>query len=75
MVMVFPDQAAETPVGKLVAVPIPVAPVVAMVILGEIAAPKQTLGELDGVAEVLSGFTTTAAAFEVVVHVLELTMQ
>ena len=57
MVIVLPDQAAETPAGKPETVPIPVAPVVAMVILGEIAEPKQTLGELDGVPAVLLSIT------------------
>ena len=51
--MTFPDQEAETPAGNPVGEPIPVAPVVAMVILGEIAEPKQTIGELDGVPAVL----------------------
>ena len=35
IVIVFPDHAADTPAGKPVGVPIPVAPVVVCVILGD----------------------------------------
>ncbi len=43
MVIVFPNQEAETPAGRLVAAPIPVAPVVVKVTDG-IACPKQIVG-------------------------------
>ena len=46
MVIVFADQAAVTPVGKPVTVPIPVAPVVVWVI-GDIVVLKQTVGDDD----------------------------
>ena len=45
MVRTLEDQAAVTPVGKLVGVPIPVAPVVLKVIL-VIASFTQTVGEV-----------------------------
>ena len=57
IVITFPDQEAETPVGNPVAVPIPAAPVVAIVTLGEIAVPKQTVGFEDAEAAVFSGVT------------------
>ena len=73
--IVFENQEALTPVGKPVAEPIPVAPVVAIVI-GELSAvPIQTVGVEDAAPAVLLGFTTTSTAFEVVEHELELTTQ
>ena len=57
IVIKSPDHEAETPVGNPVAVPIPVAPVVAMVITGERAAPIQTDGFDDGIAAVFEDIT------------------
>jgi hypothetical protein len=57
--MVFDTQAAETPVGKSVAVPIPDAPVVAIVTAGESAALIHKEGEEDAAAAVLVGVTVT----------------
>ena len=50
------DQLAVTPAGKSVAVPIPVAPVVAMVISVR-AVFTQSVGSVDGAAAVLTSFT------------------
>ena len=68
MVIVLADQLAETPVGNPVAAPIPVAPVVVMVISGEIAVPKQTVGELDGVPAVLLSVTVIVPVAFTVPH-------
>ena len=56
MVMVLEAQAAVTPAGKPVAVPIPVAPVVACVMLVN-AVLIQRVGVLEAVPAVLSGVT------------------
>ena len=56
MVMVFALHAAETPVGKPVGVPIPVAPVVAMVMFVS-AVLMQSVGDDDGVPAVLLAVT------------------
>jgi hypothetical protein len=53
---VFEDHAAVTPAGKPVAVPIPVAPVVAIVMLVR-AVLIQRVGVLDGAPAVLFGVT------------------
>ena len=50
------DQLAVTPAGKLIATPMPVAPVVVCVILG-IKVFTQMLGELDAAVTVLIGST------------------
>ena len=50
MVIVFNDQAAVTPVGKPVAVPIPVAPVVVWVIFGDKAVLIHKVVVIPGVA-------------------------
>ena len=57
MVMVLPAQVAVTPVGKFCAVPIPVAPVVIMVILGDRGVLMQSVGFSDGVPAVLFAVT------------------
>ena len=57
MVMVLPAQEAVTPTGSPVAVPIPVAPVVEMVIEGDIAVFVQTVGLEDGSPAVFAGLT------------------
>ena len=56
IVMVLEAQAAVTPAGKPVAVPMPVAPVVACVILVN-AVLIQRVGVLDAVPAVLVGIT------------------
>ena len=56
IVIVFEDHAAVTPAGKPVAVPIPVAPVVAIVMLVR-AVLIQRVGVLDGAPAVLFGVT------------------
>ena len=56
MVITSEDQAAETPAGSPVAVPIPVAPVVACVIFVN-AVLIHKVGVLDAVPAVLSGVT------------------
>ena len=56
IVMVLEAQAAVTPAGKPVAEPIPVAPVVAIVILVS-AVLIHKVGVLDGVPAVLAGVT------------------
>ena len=63
MVIVLDAHEAETPAGKPFApetpeFEIPVAPVVAMVILGEIAVLRRNVGELDGAAAVIVTFIT-----------------
>ena len=66
----FAAQEAETPAGKPVAVPIPVAPVVVCVIA--VKGVKIHVGdELDATETVLSGFTVTFnATGEELVHPL-----
>ena len=56
MVMVFVAQAAVTPVGRPVAVPIPVAPVVVCVMLVN-AVLIHSVGDEDAAPAVLSGVT------------------
>jgi len=58
MVIVFDAQVAETPAGRLVGVPIPVAPVVAMV-MGVKAVLIQRVGFDEGLPAVLFGLTVT----------------
>ncbi len=53
IVIVFEAQEALTPAGKFVADPIPVAPVVSIVIFGEIAVLTHNVGELDAAPTVL----------------------
>ncbi len=57
MVIVFPAQVAFTPVGKPIAVPIPVAPVVVWVIFGDNAVFIHKVGVEDATPAVLSGLT------------------
>jgi len=57
--MVLADHVAVTPAGKLVGVPIPVAPVVAMVILVN-AVLMHKVGEDDGMPAVFVGAIVTA---------------
>jgi hypothetical protein len=59
MVIVLAAQVAFTPAGKPEAVPMPVAPVVAMVIAGDIAVPAQTVGFEEGAAAEFKGVTFT----------------
>ena len=56
MVIVFDAHAAVTPAGKPVGVPMPVAPVVAMVILVN-GVLMHKVGEDDGVPAVFAGVT------------------
>jgi hypothetical protein len=56
MVITFADHAAETPAGSPVAVPIPVAPVVACVIFVN-AVLMHSVGVDEAAPTVLSGFT------------------
>ena len=58
MVIVLASQEAVTPVGKPVAVPIPVAPVV-LCVIGVKMVLIHNVGALEAVVTVLSGFTTT----------------
>ena len=51
---------AVTPAGSPVAVPMPVAPVVVIVIAGVSAVLTQSVGVLDGAEAVLPGVTVTA---------------
>ena len=55
--IVFDAHEAVTPAGKPVGEPMPVAPVVAMVIVGLIAVLMHKVGEDDGVAAVFAGVT------------------
>jgi len=57
IVMVLFAQVALTPLGKPTAVPMPVAPVVVMVMLGESAVLIQTVGLDEGAAAVLEAVT------------------
>ena len=57
IVITLPDQEAETPVGNPVAEPIPVAPVVAIVIVGERVVPIQIVGLKDATPAVFAGVT------------------
>ena len=59
MVIVLAAQVAFTPAGQPEGVPIPVAPVVAMVIAGDIAVPAQTVGFEEGAAAEFKGATFT----------------
>ena len=56
-VMVLLDHAADTPVGKPEAVPIPVAPVVVCVILGDNAVLMHKVGVLEGLPAVFAAVT------------------
>ena len=55
--MVFNAHAAVTPEGKFVAVPMPVAPVVAIVIFGDNSVLIHNVGDEEGVPAVLFGVT------------------
>ena len=57
MVIVFDAQLAETPAGKPVGTPMPVAPVVAIVIFGDIAVLIQRIGFVEGAPAVLFALT------------------
>ncbi len=57
IVIVLPANAALTPAGNPVAAPIPVAPVVVIVIFGEIAVLIQSVGLDDGAPAVLAAVT------------------
>ena len=59
MVIVLLAKAAVTPAGKFVAVPMPVAPVVAIVIFGDKAVLIHKVGVDDAVPAVLFGCTVT----------------
>ena len=63
MVIVLDAQLADTPAGKPVTVPIPVAPVVAMVMLVK-AVFIQSVGLVLGAAAVLFGVIFTTATLE-----------
>ncbi len=67
--MVLLAQAADTPVGKPVAAPIPVAPVVLCVILVN-GVSIQSVGVELAVPTVLVGFTVTVIALDVAVQPL-----
>jgi hypothetical protein len=58
MVMTFADHDAVTPAGKPVALPIPVAPVV-LIVIGVRGMLGQSVGLEEGAPYVLSGFTVT----------------
>jgi hypothetical protein len=59
MVITLEDHTALTPLGRPTGRPIPVAPVVAIVMIGLIAAFKHTVGFEEGAAAVFSGKTLT----------------
>jgi hypothetical protein len=65
IVITLPAHAAFTPAGNPVAVPIPVAPVVAMVIFGESAVLTQSVGLDDGDPAVLIFTVIVPVAFTV----------
>ena len=67
--IVFEDHAADTPAGRPVAVPIPVAPVVACVLLVN-AVLIQRVGVLDAVPTVLLGLTVLVMTALVAVAVV-----
>ena len=67
IVIVLASHAAVTPAGSPVVVPIPVAPVVAIVI-GVRALLTQTVGFADGLPAVLVPLTATMVADEVAEH-------
>ena len=69
IVIVFDAKAADTPAGNPDGAPIPVAPVVAIVILGAMAVLTQTVGFDDGVPTVLGELTVTVLK-SVAVHPL-----
>jgi hypothetical protein len=56
-VIVFPENEADTPEGSPVATPIPVAPVVVNVIVGERAVLLQSVGLIDAVETVFIELT------------------
>lgn len=58
-VITLPDQEAVTPGGSPLGAPIPVAPVVPIVMTGEIGTPVQTIGLDEGKPAVFSGRTFT----------------
>jgi hypothetical protein len=62
IVIVFPNQEAETPAGSPVAAPIPVAPVVVKVIEGESAVFTHKVGLLDAAVTELVGLTIIVPA-------------
>ena len=68
MVIVLLLQVAVTPLGKPVAVPIPVAPVVAMVMDGVNAVLIQSVGLAEGAAAVLTEFTVIVPVALTVPH-------
>ena len=57
IVIVLAAKDAVTPAGRLVGAPIPVAPVVVIVIFGEIGEFRQTEGLLEGTPAVFAAFT------------------
>ena len=57
IVIVLAAHTAVTPAGRFVGLPMPVAPVVAMVIAGEMAVLIHNVGDDDGVPAVLSAVT------------------
>ena len=69
IVIVFDAKEAVTPAGKLVALPMPVAPVVecVMFVRGELI---QTVGEDEAAPTARLGVTVTTVAAEVVLHPL-----
>jgi hypothetical protein len=67
MVITFADHAAVTPAGSPVAVPIPVAPVVAWVIFVN-AVLIHNVGEDEATPTVLSGFTVIVPVALILPH-------
>ena len=57
IVITLAAHTADTPAGKLTGAPIPVAPVVAIVMLGDIAVLIQSVGLDEGAPAVLAAFT------------------
>jgi hypothetical protein len=57
IVIVFPEKEAETPAGRPMGAPMPVAPVVDNVINGEIAVFSQSVGLLEAEETVFEGLT------------------
>jgi len=67
-VIVFEDQDAETPGGKFVGVPIPVAPIVVKVMEGEMGVLIQKVGFDDAVLTVFKAVTVMVPVALTVPH-------
>jgi len=64
----LPVKLTIKPAGKPIAVPIPVAPVVEMVIFGDTEVPTQTVGFVDAEPTVILGLTVIVPVALAVTH-------